>query len=168
MNEKQIIWTFISNFVVAQGYYPDPTTIKNAFPNDVPLTMESQFVIITRLGPKEESLPQNTFNVESQTMTLSNQQEISYQLDFYGPPAADSSSAMIGWLRSYAATNQLRENGYGIADVQPAQQLTKDLDRGNYVSRYVVRFSILYLSEITYAQDGIGYDDINVIPISLN
>lgn len=163
MSEKQIVWLLISDFLVTQGLYV-ATDVKNAFPNNVPITEESEFVVITRLMPVQKALPQQDFDVQDQTITYSNQIDVDYQLDFYGVNAADAAGRMMTYLNSSNASNWLTQYNCGIGAVYMGQNLTADLDRGNYVTRYALKFVLLAGQSVTIDQDGINRSD---IPISI-
>ena len=163
MTESQIIWTFISNFLSTQNLYPDVTAIKNAYPNNVPLTVDSNFVVITRLGVDSGSLPTRQFSPENQQTTIGNQDDIAYQVDCYGVTAQVAASSLQNYLLSTNGSNDLLPNGYGIGKVDNVQQMTHTIDRDNYIPRFVIRFTALCFNSITVAQQGIGYDDISVV-----
>jgi hypothetical protein len=162
MNEQQIVWTWISDFLFNQNIYPNPAHILNAYPVGTPLTPDSNFVIITRMGIHLGYLPEITFNVPNQNVDIQNQLEITYQVDFYGTNAQRGANAFQMYLLSANSSNYLSDYGYGVGTVEDVVQSTNPIDRDTYVGKFICRFTLLTINNVLISQDGLTPDDIIV------
>ncbi len=161
MSEKVIVWDFVNDFLTSQLLYVSES-IKNSYPNNVPITTLSNFVVITKLNSIEQQLSIPEFDIVLQKLKYSAQINTDYQLDFYGENSQESSAKMFTYLNSLIASNILKVNNYGIGRVDNAQNLTNNLDRDNYVQRHVLKFTLLRISEVIINQDGISLADIPI------
>ena len=163
MNERQIVWKWISDFLTFDtNLYPNPLGILNAYPVGTPLTANSEFVIITRLGIDTNYLPQVVFNIPNLALNMENMIASNYQVDFYGVNAQVASNAWQTYITSSKGTDDLQSVGYGVGRVDNIVQLTNDIDRDVYVGRFISRFSLLNIATLAIAQTGITLPDVVV------
>jgi len=162
MTEQELIWTWISDFLFQQNLFPDPTHILNAYPIGTPLTPDSEFVIITRLGINTSYLPNVSFNIPNQKVDIQNQIEINYQVDFYGIEAELAATAFQMYLLSANSSNYLSDYGYGVGTVENVTQSTNPIDRDVYIGKFICRFTLLTINNLLISQDGLGESDISI------
>lgn len=131
-------------------FYPDESIFKNYY-NDATLPKMNQFAVIQELPSIAHcATPYNSWDVDETTEMATNKSnqlvETTFQVEFYGNTnesiASSCANLFATALQCWYATDFLKQFGYTVGIADSPKNMSFDLDRDTYLSRYVIKFSL--------------------------
>lgn len=159
LTNDQIVWTMITTFLAT---FYNSANVYMSNQNYYTVGIEDEFVIINKKSPKQHYTPNRYFDVTNQKKILWGYNDIQYQVDLYGIIADDAMNALYTILMSTAGSNFLMQYNAGIGEIKEPLNLTKSNDRDNYMSRYMILFTLLSNTKIELPATGISNTDIKI------
>ena len=152
----------VSNNLTTTGtfgsYFTHKSNIFVAQQNNFVVPSDNSFITITELGTGANGLPVRVYDESLETEFYVIADIATYQLDFYGAYASNTAKRIRLVLLSQLATTYLSQFGSSVYQVKEIINATDSLDYEEYVSRFVLRFSLFsntVINNSDLATDGI-------------
>lgn len=160
------VFKAVNDLIDKYTTYKNDSIFKNYY-NNVTLPKVNHYALITVLHSmpqmailKHEMQPNEVDKTVAMHYTQMN--AIRMQIDLYGSQAQAQAEKFATLLQSPVATNYLQQFGYTVQLSDSPLQLSNPQDRGNYIDRYVVRFSLF--GNNTFSDLTEGFTEANIIP----
>ncbi len=112
------------------------------YSNAYTLPSDSNFVIVRDANTNVVSTPIQNFNKITNQLEINNINVVDIIIDYYGEYASVEANKMLMVISSAYGSDFLSENNLSLASVPKLQTLSNDLDRKEYIQRYMLTFSL--------------------------
>lgn len=165
------VFKAVNDLIDKYTTYKDDSIFKNYY-NNVTLPKVNHYAIIFMLDASPQmAIMRNEMTADELAKTVSTDytqmNAIKMQVDFYGSESATESAKFATLLQSPVATNYLQQFGYTVQLSDSPLQIANPQDRGNYIDRYVVRFSLFGNNSFNDLSEGFTEVDISAKFIGL-
>ena len=161
------IYKAVNDLIVKYTTYSNDVIFKN-FYNNVTLPKNNHYCLINLLYARPQMALlrlDQVVDIDNQTVDTGYTQMVDtrMQIDMYGSQAQTQAERFATIMQSPIATNFLKALGYTVRTCDCPEQLSNSQDRGNYVDRFIVRFSLFSNSTVNEVIE--GFDTVIINPV---
>lgn len=150
---KQLLLKLISDYYSTDNIF-------QGFLNNWTLPKHNNFIVISKIDSGSVGQPQHYYDKTNEITTYNNLDYTQFQIDFYGVNANLAAKKIRLAIQSRYATNFFYDGyGYSVYKTEEVKNLTNLLDQGEYVDRYIIKFSLFdnnYLSTAQLSAESAG------------